>query len=295
MALAVLNLVWGSSQTPTGSMVNRIAFISTLFCIGLGLMPGIALGQDSSGWAQGLHSRARLVSGDNTGGQRLAGLEIALDSGFKTYWRNPGESGLPPRFDWSGSRNVKAVDVRWPAPSRLEDAAGVSYVYLGAVLLPLLVEPEDPTKPVHIALSVEYGICKDICIPARAELTRDLGTPPSSQAEIETVLRTKVPRKLDVGAAGELAIRALEAGSPDAKSFTALVTAPAGTSPQLFIDAPDGWYFSTSAPDAGNRVAVTLDEKPAGPDVPVTITLTLVAGEKSIESTVGLDANGKPR
>ena len=275
-------------------MVNRIAFISTLFCIGLGFVPGVALGQDSSGWAQGLHSRARLVSGDNTGGQRLAGLEIALDPGFKTYWRNPGESGLPPRFDWSGSRNVKSVDVRWPAPSRLEDAAGVSYVYLGAVLLPLLVEPEDPTKPVHIALSVEYGICKDICIPARAELARDLGTPPSSQAEIETVLRTKVPRKQESGrpANWRSAPRGRLSGR---EGLYGPGLGARGTSPQLFIDAPDGWYFSTSAPDASNRVAITLDEKPAGPDVPVAITLTSVAGEKSIESTVGLDANGKPR
>jgi DsbC/DsbD-like thiol-disulfide interchange protein len=190
---------------------------------------------------------------------------------------------------------VKSVDVRFPAPSRSEDAAGVSYVYHEAVLLPVLVEPEDPTKPVHIALSVEYGICKDICIPARAELTRDLGTPPSSQADIDAVLRTKVPRKQEIGAGGELTIRAIEAGSPDTKGFTALVSAPAGTSPQLFVEAPEGWYFSTSPPDARNQIAVTLDEKPAGAESPVAVTLTLVAGEKSVESTVGLDGNGKPR
>ena len=81
---------------------------------------------------------ARLIAGGQQGGSWLAGIEITLDPGFKTYWRNPGDSGLPPRFDWSGSENVAGVDVRWPAPERHEDAAGVAYVYGDEVVLPVL-------------------------------------------------------------------------------------------------------------------------------------------------------------
>jgi DsbC/DsbD-like thiol-disulfide interchange protein len=244
---------------------------------------------------QGLHSRARLISGDRKDAEWLAGIEIALDPGFKTYWRSPGDSGLPPRFDWSGSENVKSVDIRWPAPTRSEDATGVSFVYHDAVLLPVLVEAVDPKKPVKLALHVEYGICKDICIPASADLSRLLGTPPSQHAAIEAVLRTKVPRLQEIGANGEPAILSLDPGAEEVPGFTAHLAAPGGTKPALFAEGPDGCYFSTSQADSENGVAVKLEEKPAGATGPVSLKLTVVAGEKSSESTVRLDANGKPR
>lgn len=251
--------------------------------------------EGSAGWVQGLHSRVRLVSGNVTSNQWLAGIEIELDPGFKTYWRNPGESGLPPRFDWEGSKNVKTTDVRWPAPLRAQDAAGVSYVYHDRVLLPVIVEATDPAKPVRLTLSVEYGICKDICIPAHAALELVLGSGPSRHSDIEAVLRTKVPRPQALGANGDLSILALKPRPEGEPGFAAVVRAPAGTSPALFVEGPDGWYFSSSIPDDQNRVTVTLDEKPKDSSGPVSIKLTLVAGEKSIETDVKLDGTGKPR
>ena len=97
----------------------------------------------------------------------------------------------------------------------------MSYVYHGAVLLPLLVEPEDPTKPVHLALSVEYGICKDICIPARAELdTRPWNAAVEPSRDRDRLADESAAQAGRSARRGELAIRALEAGSPDAKGFT---------------------------------------------------------------------------
>ena len=242
-----------------------------------------------------LHSRVRLVSGRAEAERGLAGIEIAFDPGFKTYWRSPGESGLPPRFDWSGSENVKWVDVRWPALARSEDAAGISYVYHDTVLLPVVVEAQDPSRPVRLNLGIEYGICKDICIPAHARLERTLGVPPDDHARIESVLHTKVPRVQAVGATQELSVLSVQS-SPDQKAaFTALLQVPAGTKPDLFVEAPEGWYFSAAAADERNHVAVTLDEKPTGATSPISVTLTLVAGQNSVESTVKLDADGKPR
>src|SRR3712207_2310915 len=110
------------------------AFFVILSCLS-------ALGQSlpSVSSAQGFHSQVRLLSGGRQGETWLAGIQITLDAGFKTYWRNPGESGLPPSFDWSRSENVAGVEVRWPAPKRHEDAAGVAYVYGQKVVLPLVV------------------------------------------------------------------------------------------------------------------------------------------------------------
>ncbi len=276
-------------------MVFRLRSISSLFCLGLLLLPSLGVAQGMPGWSQGLHSRVRLVSGDRTGTQWLAGIDMALDPGFKTYWRNPGESGLPPRFDWAGSENVASVDVKWPAPSRSEDGAGVSYVYHDNVLLPLVVQAVDVAKPVKLVLSIEYGICKDICIPANATLALTLGAGPSQQAEIAAALHDKVPRVQAIGAPGPVSILSLGPNTDGKPGFSATLKSPPGEAPNLFVEAPEGWYFSTAKPDDHNRVSVSLDEKPKDAAGPVTVTLTLVAGQNAVESEVKLDATGKPR
>ena len=90
---------------------------------------------------QGLHSRVRLIGGGADGARHLAGVEIALDPGFKTYGEPP-EIPLPPAFDWSGSRMSRR---RSPLarPTCQEDAGGTAYVYGGAVILPAMVTPKE--------------------------------------------------------------------------------------------------------------------------------------------------------
>jgi DsbC/DsbD-like thiol-disulfide interchange protein len=130
-------------------------------------------------------------------GTRVAGLEIALADGWKTYWRAPGASGLPPVFDWAASRNVEAVSVEWPAPS-LFDSFGITTIgYDGTLVLPLRVTPTGTDGPVHLAVTLDFGVCADICIPARAELALDL--PPALEADEATIHahRARVPRRGD--------------------------------------------------------------------------------------------------
>ncbi len=244
--------------------------------------------------AQGFHSQVRLLSGGKQGEQWLAGIEITLDSGFKTYWRNPGESGLPPSFDWSASENVAHVDVQWPAPERHEDAAGIAYVYSGAVILPVLVRPKAADKPVKLALTVDYGICKDICIPAHADLHRPLADPGPDRTKIEGAM-AKVPRKQALGGPGELAVLSVEPKAGDTPALSVSVRAPTGTSPVLFAEAPENWYVSTSAVEGGHRFTVTVEEKPKDAPGSVPLTLTLVAGGKAVETQVSLDGGERPR
>ena len=116
------------------------------------------------------HARAWLFHAETSDGAWNAGLAITLEDGWKTYWRMPGESGVPPQFDWSGSRNLKAVTVGWPAPRRYSDAAGESVGYKDEVVFPLRVEPRDSSRPVQLELTLFYAVCKDICIPAEAKL-----------------------------------------------------------------------------------------------------------------------------
>ena len=144
-------------------MLKRIALV--FFCI-LGCMSAAA--------GAGDQSSARLFQARSLDGAWTAGLEITLAGGWKTYWRLPGDSGVPPQFDWSRSTNLAAITVGWPAPRRFSDAAGETIGYRDRIVLPLRVDPADPQKPVGLALSLFYAVCKDICIPVQEELAVEI-------------------------------------------------------------------------------------------------------------------------
>ena len=131
-------------------------------------MAGSAVAQETA-WEEGHASRARLIAGAGDGTQLLAGIEIELTEGYKTYWRHAGDSGLPPEIDWSGSRNVADLSLEFPAPGRFRDASGTFFGYQDEVLLPVMITPTDTGEPVTLSVSLSYGVCKDVCIPAFAD------------------------------------------------------------------------------------------------------------------------------
>src|ERR1700721_3864575 len=94
----------------------------------------------STDWGRAAKPRARLIAG----GGDLAGFEIALSPGAITYWRDPGDAGLPPTLDFSGSDNVASVVPEFPAPKRIKEAdGGEAFGYAGGVVLQLRVKPRD--------------------------------------------------------------------------------------------------------------------------------------------------------
>ena len=133
--------------------------------------PAHAADSFSTDWAQGAKSQARLIAA----GGGLAGFEIALAPGAITYWRDPGDSGLPPTLDFSGSENVAGVEALFPAPKRIKEAdGGEAFGYDGAVIFPLRVKPRDPAKPVRLALNADFAVCEKVCLPAKARLSLTL-------------------------------------------------------------------------------------------------------------------------
>jgi DsbC/DsbD-like thiol-disulfide interchange protein len=269
------------------------------FLVLLALLPAASRAGENTAWIQGHHSRARLVfGGAMTAGSVLAGIEIALDAGFKTYWRNPGESGLPPVFDWSRSENVAKAEVLWPAPTRLEDAGGVSYGYAGGVVLPVRVTLRDPGKPVRLALRLDYGVCKDICIPAHAELARVLSGRQAvdEHALIEEAL-ARVPIAKPLGAEGSPSILKLAPAQGGADRLVVTARTPKGTAPRLFVEGPGDWFFADAAPEnpvaegeaeRGEYVVKILERPRQAPDA-IELRLTLVAGERAVETSARLD------
>lgn len=98
-------------------------------------------------------------------GTHVAGLTIHLAPGWKTYWRAPGDGGIPPRFNWSGSQNVSGALVQFPVPE-VSVINGIRTIgYKDAVTLPIRFRTNDSTQPVELQGEVEIGVCEDICVP----------------------------------------------------------------------------------------------------------------------------------
>lgn len=107
-------------------------------------------------------------------GVRMAGLRLRLQPGWKTYWRAPGDTGIPPAFDWSGSDNLRAVRVHWPTPQVFEDYGLRTIGYKQEVVLPVELFPTDPTRPTRIGGRMALGVCQDICLPVTLEYSGTL-------------------------------------------------------------------------------------------------------------------------
>ena len=138
--------------------MTRSHLVALCLLLGLLLLPPAvtAATGDASDWVQGHSSRARLIAGNG-----LAGVEVQMPEGWKTYWRTPGDAGgVPPSFDWSQSENLAEATVLYPAPKRFSDKAGDTVGYKGTVVFPVRLAAKDPAKPIDLHLLLEYGVCR---------------------------------------------------------------------------------------------------------------------------------------
>ncbi|MEX0318923.1 MAG: protein-disulfide reductase DsbD domain-containing protein [Ruegeria sp.] len=98
-------------------------------------------------------------------GTYLGAIRLTLADGWKTYWRAPGEAGIPPSFDWRGSRNVGEVSITWPAPEVFDQNGLRSIGYEDQLVLPVEITPAKPGQPVRLKGEMDFGVCKEVCIP----------------------------------------------------------------------------------------------------------------------------------
>jgi DsbC/DsbD-like thiol-disulfide interchange protein len=255
---------------------------------------------DVSRWNGDARSAARLIAGSPP--PRIvpfvrAGVQIRLKPGWHTYWRYPGDAGVPPQFDFSGSQNVKQVYVLWPAPQRLPEDGGVSIGYAHDLTLPLHVVPQDLSKPVTLKLKLDYAICEKMCVPAVARVELTLGNGPMSQDAALAAAEARVPKRHALGEGQALIIRSVrrETGSKGPRVVVD-VAAPAGAPVDLFAEGPTPqWALPLpnaldGAPDGVKRFAFDLDGAPPGDKYDnLLITLTAVGEQGAIEVAIRLD------
>jgi DsbC/DsbD-like thiol-disulfide interchange protein len=243
-------------------------------------IPVFAADAFSTDWAPAAKSRARLIAG----GGDLAGFEIALSPGAITYWRDPGDAGLPPTLDFSGSDNVASVEPEFPAPKRIKEAdGGEAFGYDHGVVFPLAVKPRDPTKPATLKLNADFAVCEKVCLPAKAHLELKLPSAPGSphagaiDAALAAVPRAVAPK--DFGALEAL----------DADRWRLCSPHVDGPPRDLFVEAPVGWWLKTAPAqaDAGRDCfTLTIGDKPKDAALPIALRLTLTGGAGAMETTV---------
>lgn len=121
-----------------------------------------------SSWAETEQGRVRLLASDSNHG----GIEFQLKDGWKTYWRTPGDVGMPPSFGWDGSINSNNVTIGWPIPERHSNIGGIEdFIYSGRVILPFTIRLNDESKDTSLTLNLHYLVCKEVCIPLEANLS----------------------------------------------------------------------------------------------------------------------------
>ncbi len=228
-----------------------------------------AIVQLESGWAE-------------PDGRRIAALRMELAPGWKTYWRRPGAAGIPPRFDWSGSRNLADVRVVWPTPDIFDSFGMITIGYHDRMVLPLAITAEDPARPVRLRLTLDYGVCSDICVPARADLALDIA--PGASADGEALIRAALSMAPE--RAGRRGLTAATcAFRPEENTFEARLSFdPPLTGPQIVVAEGDGLAIGMleSRIEDGEIVARGEARAPGGWVGRDALRLTILGGQRAL-------------
>lgn len=272
---------------------KRWAFVALVASFS-GFQTAPAAAEDASPWVQDQHSSVRLVAGSRTDGVLLGGIAFKLQDDWKTYWRTPGDSGVPPRFDFSGSDNVASVSVLWPAPMQFPDGAGgTSFGYKHQLVLPLRIMAKQPDKPVTLRAAISYAVCEKLCVPVEAKSELTFTSSASTEDAALMAALQAVPQPARIGDTNVLSVRGVRR---DGGAVVVDVAAPAGTEPALFVEGPTlDWALPPpqlvgKTPDGGLRFSFPLEGLPSGAKPEgAALKLTLVGSGHAYEIDTTLD------
>lgn len=254
-----------------------------------------ARAQDASPWQRDGHSAVRLLAGSRSGSVLLGGIGFQFQPGWKTYWRTPGDSGVPPRFDFSKSDNVEAVTVLWPAPTKFDDGAGGNSLgYHDQVVLPLRIVAKNTDKPVTLRADVNYAVCEKLCIPVEASVELAFNSVASTEDSALFAALDTVPKPANVGDPNPLTI--IDVKREGRSEVLVDVVTPDNRPVNLFVEGPTpDWGLPVPklldhGPPGVKRFAFALDGVPPGVNPQgAALKLTLVGGDRAYEFNINLD------
>lgn len=217
----------------------------------------------------------------NADGTHVAGIEVRLEPGWKTYWRQPGDAGIPPLFDWSASQNLVDADLVWPEPKVTWILGMRTIGYADRVVFPLLIEAAD-ADPIQLDGHIQMGVCEEICIPVSVRVSAELPGQGRFDATIQSAIDSQVPRSNQT-------VTCSFAPTEDSMALTLTVPKTSNHPPELVVEvAEHGMWIAEPKVRSGPTgwTAQTEILSPSGQPTAVArngVRVTAFTGDTSVE------------
>ncbi len=226
-------------------------------------------------------------------GTHVAGLQVRLAPGWKTYWRSPGDAGIPPQIDWTGSGNLAAAAIRWPVPVTFDINGMTSVGYTRDVILPLVLTPQQAGGAMRLEAQVTLGVCETICVPVDVHVSADL-TPAGTEPDARLVAAlAQVPQTEGAARVGRVSCDV--AATKDGLRLVAEVAMPPLGAAEFAVvetDDPDIWVGEAVSRRAGNSLRIETEmQHVAGQPLALDrsgLRFTVLAGARAVE-IIGCD------
>ena len=236
------------------------ALLLALLTVASGLAGGVgpaAAGSDPAVVTRGSDLvEARILPGWRApDGTHMAALELRLREGWKTYWRAPGEVGIPPQFDWRRSRNLAGVEPIWPTPEITETGGLRSIGYHGTLVLPLRLTTDHAGRDIALEGSIELGVCKDVCMPVTINVSGTL--PKDATRPDPRIAAALASRPYSAAEAGVVHVACRVSPIPDGIGLRAEIDLPptGGREMAVFeLEDPRIWASRTETRRRGGRL-----------------------------------------
>ncbi len=190
----------------------------------------------------------------------MAALHIRLKPGWKTYWRAPGESGIPPQFTWAGSDNLAAVKFHWPRPKVHYDNGMRLITYKDQVVIPVEFFPKTKGEPLSLRAKANLGVCRDICMPVSLDFSAKLS---ALITRPDPAIRDALKKRpLSAKQAGVKGVSCLVEPISDGVRLTATLKMPStGKDEIVVVETADQevWVAPTEARRSGAALVAVTD------------------------------------
>jgi len=282
-----------------------LRYLGVLALLGVWLVPAataraqqMSMPAGASPWIETEQTQVRLIADrvavGTTESIRL-GLHFKLAPGWKVYWRSPGAAGFPPRVDWTGSANLQAAEMAWPAPERFSVLGLDTLGYKEEVVFPIDAVLDQPGNALRLSGRLTYLTCDEICIPYDADLSLDIPAGQSIASRYAHVIdrfEARVPGDGTTAGLEVVDAQVVAAGGMQFLEVVASASAPFDE-PDVFVEGPDRFDF------AAPTTRLSSDRRSAMLSIPVTaigsdspdlagesLVLTVVDGDRSMEARV---------
>ncbi|UWU14973.1 protein-disulfide reductase DsbD family protein [Rhizobium sullae] len=251
---------------------------------------------EMSGWADNQGGRMRMIAlPPDLDGTMRGALQIEPRPGWITYWREPGNSGIPPQITVAPESGIELKAIRYPVPKHLVDGKIDDIAYDAPVSLPLTFSAEDASRPLELKASAFIGICKDICIPFQAEFSLPVASAANQSRPEEEAILKNAEAFLPEEPSSQFKVTS-HTFSADMKQLRLQVALPDGgdTAPEVILTGPNGYVFTRklmNKRDGKNfSTSIAIDKLPRNYEVTgKSWSVLIIDGARAMETPLAFD------